>query len=262
VDIVVLKQTARVAQVGCGQVLCERAVVVCLVSRVGLCSSVRGKDGLLRRREGVDRSEGGAGFAGGVAHGLWRAWCRGRAVNYVAGRVNPQNDLSSRESRPSCCPIRHQPWSGRPALPWQCSGRDAQLPTLRHAITRPAIGLSQASPLPCAHCGCTPDKAMRIRRPSDETRSTAMPRCAETVRRNSICLSMSKGTSNAAAALLEDQGCTAIVLVSTNCPTVRHEHDEALARQQAVDRADLREAPTVLREATVDPPPAVSPAYA
>jgi hypothetical protein len=100
--VVVLEQTARVAEVGCGQILCERAVVLCLVSRVRLCSSVRGEYGLLRRRERVDRSEWGAGLARSVVHRLWRAWQaggRGRAVSSVAGLVNPENDQSPRESR-------------------------------------------------------------------------------------------------------------------------------------------------------------------
>jgi hypothetical protein len=80
----------------------------------------------------------------------------------------------------TCYPIRHQPWSGRPALPWQCS-TTRRAATLGHAITRPAISVFPPSALLYAHRACTPDKAMRIRRPFGGTRNTALLRCTETV---------------------------------------------------------------------------------
>jgi hypothetical protein len=126
-----------------------------------------------------------------------------------SGARQPTIDLPSRESRSSCCPIRHQPWSGRPALPWQCS-RTRRAATLGHAITRPAISVFRASPLLFAHRGGTPGEAMRIRRSLDETRNTARLRCTGTVCRNSSQLSMRNGTSNAVVELLEDHVCTSM----------------------------------------------------
>jgi hypothetical protein len=72
VDVVVLKQTARVAQMGCRQILCKRTLVICFVSSGALRSSLRVEGRLLRQRESVDRSEGGAVFARSSAHGLRR----------------------------------------------------------------------------------------------------------------------------------------------------------------------------------------------
>jgi hypothetical protein len=70
VEVIVFKQTTRVAQIGCRQILGKRAIVLCFVSGGALRNGLREEGWLLRRREGVDRSEGGAGFSRSSAHGL------------------------------------------------------------------------------------------------------------------------------------------------------------------------------------------------
>lgn len=68
-EIVAFEETAGVAQVRGGPLLYERAVVIWVVSRVTL-RSFRLEDGLLRRRQGVDGSEGRTVFSRALAHGL------------------------------------------------------------------------------------------------------------------------------------------------------------------------------------------------
>jgi hypothetical protein len=262
VGVVVLKQTARVAQVGCRQVFCERAVVVCLGLRVRLCSRARGKEGLLRRRKGVDRSEGDAGFARGTAHGLWRAWWRGRAVScQVAGRVNPQLTCRRENVVHHVAPLGISLGLGAPRCRGNARERDAQL----HLDTLSRDPPSASSGL--LHCFSLIVEARQAKQCESGdplmklgTRQGlgALEQCVAT-RASSRCgmeLRMPWWS------FWKIKSVPPCVVVSRSCLTVRHEHNEALARQQAIDRADLPEAPTVLREATVDPPPAVSPASA
>jgi hypothetical protein len=184
------------------------------------------------------------------------------ALSYAAGRVNPHVGLWSRESRSHVTQLGISLGLGAPRCRGNARQRDAQL----HLDTLSRDPPSASSRL--LHCftlivhvrqtkQCeSGDHLVELgtrhcfgaQKQCDATR--AISPCGMEMRRPWRGFWKIKPVSPPHR------------VVSGSCPTVRHEHNEALARQQALDRADRREAPPVLREPRVDPPPAVSPASA